>query len=192
METNDAADSWANEIAERIGVGVRLRRVELGLSAQGVADRTVEIGFPITRGTVSKIENNNRRGKIEVIELLTLAKALQTSPVALLWHDAADAPANVFPYVEGSAGLGLEWTTGDRAILTGHGWDDSEEADRQAARLRALRRLSDSRMAVARASQRRHPSRGESREHIDATALLADLARAEEDAVAHGWRVRRG
>lgn len=112
MSDGDAGRAWATSISNRIGEAVRLRRQELGLSAQGVADRTVELGYPITRATISKIENGNRGGKVEVAELLVLAEVLEVSPAALVWWDAPDGQAQPLPGLHTNAGRGFEMFTG--------------------------------------------------------------------------------
>ena len=49
-----------------------------------LAERTAELGYPITRVAISKIERNSREGKLDVAELLVLAEALGIAPVLLL------------------------------------------------------------------------------------------------------------
>ncbi|HEY6796651.1 MAG TPA: helix-turn-helix transcriptional regulator [Kineosporiaceae bacterium] len=54
-----------------------------GLSAQKLADRTAELGFPVPRNTIANLENN-RRTTITVAELFVLAFALDVPVVMLL------------------------------------------------------------------------------------------------------------
>lgn len=76
-------------LAQRVGDAVAKRRKALGWTGVQLADRTAELGYPITRVAISKIETNSRAGKFDVAELLVLAEALYIPPVLLL---AADFP----------------------------------------------------------------------------------------------------
>lgn len=169
---------------------MKARRTELGLSAQAVADKTSELGYPLGRGTIARMETGARGGKFDVSELFILACALQVSPIQLLWHNAPDAPVELLPGYEEYAGFGYEWTVGDRVLNYP---EPSDELDKQYLRLQALRRLMDARRALVRLSQARHPSRsGQPREDTDVAALHNARHVAEDEAAAHGWQVRRG
>lgn len=187
----DNDNGWAEQLTARIGAGVKRRRTELGLSAQAVADRTSELGHPIGRGAIARLETG-ARGMVEVAELFVLSEALETSPVALLWFDAPDTPTAYLPGYESYAGDGFLWTIGERPPSTNSERGTPGESERQFARLGALRRLIDARRALVRLSQSRHPSRsGQQRVEVDMTTLYTELERAEEEAIAHGWTVRR-
>lgn len=176
---------WANEVADRIGAAVRKRRTELGLSAQGVADRTIELGYPIARGTVSKIENGNRGGKVEVAELIALAEALETSPTALLWNDAPDGVAHLFPGKSVPAGEAWKWFTGHGSAGVTH---DSTEVFDSLLAVGSLTRLLDARSAVVMAE---HRARGGGDDEQQALVeVLRRVDSAERDAKAHGWTVK--
>lgn len=82
---SEEAKQWALRRTAEIGEAVHARRVHLGLSASQLANRTKEIGYPITRGAIAKIESNSRSAKLDVNELLVLAAALQIAPVDLLF-----------------------------------------------------------------------------------------------------------
>lgn len=185
----DIGANWSEANARRIGESVKARRTELGMSAQAVSDRTAELGFHLGRGTIARMETGARGGKFDVSELFILAQALNISPVALLWADAADTRVELLPEVEGTAGSGYEWTVGDRVLDDG---TMAEEAAHQSVRLQALRRLMDARRALNRVSQSRHPSRRrEATVEVDVAALYDALHRAEDEAAAHGWTVNR-
>lgn len=59
-----------------------MRRAELGLTAQEVADRTSTAPRPLGRSAVSELERGARR--VDVDDLVALAVALETSPSDLL------------------------------------------------------------------------------------------------------------
>ena len=55
------------------------------MTAQQLAERTKELGYPVTRVAISKIESNSRAGKVDVAELLVLGAALGVPPVTLIF-----------------------------------------------------------------------------------------------------------
>ena len=63
------------------GNAVSWRRKALNLTASELSRRTVELGYPISRGAVAKIESNLRSGKVDVVEVLVLSAALDIPPV---------------------------------------------------------------------------------------------------------------
>lgn len=82
---SDSARAWAAHIAAAFGRAVNLHRTRLGLSAVQLSNRCREIGYPITRGTIAKIETNSRNAKMDVAEVLTLAAALEIAPADLMF-----------------------------------------------------------------------------------------------------------
>lgn len=82
--------AWELDLAARFGEAVQKRRNALGLTAQQLAQRTADLGYPVTRVAISKIEGNMRAGKIGIAELIVLAKALETPPVLLLYPGFPD------------------------------------------------------------------------------------------------------
>jgi len=74
--------NWEEEQAWRVGAEVR--RLRGKRSAQWVADRTRELGCEVKRAVVSDLEVGRRR-YVTVSELIILARALDTAPIALLY-----------------------------------------------------------------------------------------------------------
>ncbi len=73
---------WGEEQALRVVQEVhRLRKPR---SAQWLANQTKELGYEITRSVIADLENGRRR-HITVAELIVLAYALDTAPIALLF-----------------------------------------------------------------------------------------------------------
>ncbi|WP_158018000.1 helix-turn-helix transcriptional regulator [Mycobacterium basiliense] len=112
-----SAEKWERSMTERIGGAVRLLRGKKR-SAQWLADRTEELGYPIGRATVSEIETGRRRS-VTVAEMLILARALNTSPASLLFPDPSDEITNVVEVVPGDEVTGFtaaQWFSGERGI----------------------------------------------------------------------------
>lgn len=109
---DEEARRWELDLAGRVGRAVSARRKKLRMTAVVLADRTKELGYPITRVTISKIENNARAGKIDVAELLVLAVALEIPPALLLFPDFPDGKAEVLPGIEASGEAAVRWLSG--------------------------------------------------------------------------------
>jgi transcriptional regulator with XRE-family HTH domain len=107
--------AWQLELADRVGKAVKMRRNALKLTAQQLAQRTVEIGYPVTRVTISKIESNVRAGKFDVAEWLVLARALEIPPALLLFPDYPDGPVQGLPGNERRSVEALWWVAGTHA-----------------------------------------------------------------------------
>lgn len=110
---NPVAKTWELDLAERVGRAVADRRKALGLTAVQVAAQTADLGYPITRQAVAKIENNNRAGKVDVAELIVLAAALDISPMQLLYPDLVDGPVEVLPGRKVTSLRAADWFTGN-------------------------------------------------------------------------------
>lgn len=74
---------WAEEQAYRVAQEVRRLRGRKR-TAQWVSDRTDELGYRITRAVISDLEVGRRR-YVTIAELIVLALALDTAPIALLY-----------------------------------------------------------------------------------------------------------
>lgn len=94
------ARAWASETAARFGKAVADARRERGLSAVELSSRTSELGYPITRGSIARIEGNHRAGKVDVAEVVVLAAALNLPPLQLLYPEQAGSPVEYLPGVE--------------------------------------------------------------------------------------------
>ena len=72
-------DAWHAATSKRVGTAVAGHRKRLGMTAQQLAQRCAELGAPIHRTTITKIENG--RPRFDLGELIVLAAALSTTPV---------------------------------------------------------------------------------------------------------------
>lgn len=108
-----AAKAWELDLAGRVGAAVHTRREALKLTAQQLTERTAELGYPITRVAVSKIEGNKRAGKLDVAELIVLAVALEIPPALLLFPNFPDGTAELVPGRVAHARGSVEWLSGN-------------------------------------------------------------------------------
>lgn len=108
-----AARSWAASRAAAIGRSVAELRGARGWSAVQLAARTAELGYPITRSTIAKIEGAHRGGRLDVAEVVALAAALEVPPVQLVCPGLPDDELEVLPGVMVSSWQALRWFTGE-------------------------------------------------------------------------------
>jgi hypothetical protein len=93
------------------------------MSAQRLADRCAELGYPVPRNVIANLESG-RKDSVSVAELLVVAEALEVPPVLLLFpvgraHGAHRAPArDPEPLVNA-----VRWFTGEHGERRPGYWD---------------------------------------------------------------------
>jgi hypothetical protein len=85
---------WAEREAHR--VALEIKRLRDPRSAQWLADRTRELGHTVSRTVIADLENGRRR-YITTAELVVLAAALETAPIALLYPPPYSEDVEVLP-----------------------------------------------------------------------------------------------
>jgi hypothetical protein len=80
-----------------------------------LAERTRQLGYPITRVAISKIESNLRAGKLDVAEWLVLSEALEIPPALLLFPGYPDGPVQGLPGNERPSVAAVWWVSGTRS-----------------------------------------------------------------------------
>jgi transcriptional regulator with XRE-family HTH domain len=75
---------WPARIAAQVGRQVARVRADKELTAQAVADRCTELGVPLDRATVSKLERGLRQ-TLTLGELIVLAEALEVPAIELIF-----------------------------------------------------------------------------------------------------------
>jgi hypothetical protein len=73
---------WGEEQAHRVATEVR--RLRGKHSAQWLSDQTSKLGCPVSRSVIADLENGRRR-YVTTAELIILAIALNTTPIALMY-----------------------------------------------------------------------------------------------------------
>ncbi|MGV0624458.1 helix-turn-helix domain-containing protein [Mycolicibacter minnesotensis] len=116
---DESAKEWQLALACRVGSIVRRRRKALGLTAVQLAQRTIELGYPITRVAISKIEGNYRSGKLDLAELMVLAAALDIPPLWLIFPTESEE-SSALPTIQLSDDDARDWMVG-REPLPGRG-----------------------------------------------------------------------
>ncbi|WP_250306283.1 helix-turn-helix domain-containing protein [Streptomyces sp. A 4/2] len=114
-ETEDDDDflEWEDHVMATVAGEVRRRRKELRWSAQDLADRCEEIGYPIPRNVLANMESG-RRATLPLVEIMVLAKALRMTPIALIYPVGYVPEVRPFPYEDPMPTWDvLQWFTGD-------------------------------------------------------------------------------
>ncbi|UVO13784.1 hypothetical protein NM962_06815 [Mycobacterium sp. SVM_VP21] len=111
---DESAKAWQEQLAKRVGLAIRGQRVALGFTAQQLSEQTRDFGYPVSRAAISKIESNSRSGKVDLAELLVLAAALFTPPVALVFPGRYDDEIDVLPGLKTSQFDAAQWFSGIR------------------------------------------------------------------------------
>jgi hypothetical protein len=109
---DEAAKVWQKDMAERVGRAVQNRRRVLKMTAAALAKRCAEFGYPISRVAIGKIESNHREGKLDLAELVTLAQALDTAPIALLYPGPYRKEVEFVPKSEVPEIWAAQWFSG--------------------------------------------------------------------------------
>jgi len=125
------AKTWERRHAAKLGKAVQKLRGER--SAVWLEQRTAELGLKMTRQTVADLESGRRRF-VTTAELLVLAAALDTTPIALMYRNPSDEPDNVvevLPGIEATGFQAAQWFSGSRMGFTEE--DPEVEADDDAA-----------------------------------------------------------
>jgi len=104
---------WPGSTSRRIAS--EIKRLRAGNSVQWLSDRTAELGHRVSRSTIADMEVG-RRSRIEVVELIILARALGVPPLLLLYPGVPGEAVEAVPGVEGSSWEAAQWFSGERAL----------------------------------------------------------------------------
>lgn len=88
---------WSEHLVSNFAKAARNRREELGLKVQDVADRTAELGHPISRSAITDYELSRRKDRLMLGDALVLAEALQTTLHMLLYPNQPDGEVQQMP-----------------------------------------------------------------------------------------------
>lgn len=121
-------DDWGPRLVKVIAGQVRYWRDERDISAQTLANRCAALGWPIKRSVLSNLEGGYRE-VITVPEVLTLAAALEISPLELLVPLGRAESVEVLPGNSVSTADAMRWVVGD-APLPESKWDSSPNGRR--------------------------------------------------------------
>ncbi|OFE08209.1 hypothetical protein [Rhodococcus sp. 1139] len=108
-----AQSEWAEQTVERIAQTIRTVRGER--STQWLADRTAELGHPISRVAISNLEVGRKSG-LDVTDLIVLASALNVPPLQLIYPDLVHGPVELLPGKFVSSSSAVQWFDGQKHL----------------------------------------------------------------------------
>lgn len=108
--------TWEQQHAHRIGKEVQRLRKAINLTAQQLGGRAEQLGLKMTRQAISDLENGRRR-YVTTAELIVLAAALNTSPVALVYPGPYQSPVEILPGRNAGEFNAAEWFSGVYSYL---------------------------------------------------------------------------
>lgn len=116
METGISGE---RHVAGRVAANVRQLRERRGLTLDELSQRLGEIGRPILKSGLSKLETGQRR--VDVDDLLALAIALETSPNRLLLGEDVekDDSVNIVGSLTSSTDAAWSWACGQLSEFSG-------------------------------------------------------------------------
>lgn len=115
-------------------------------SAQWLADRTAELGCPVSRSVISDLENGRRR-YVTTAEVTILARALNTAPIALMYPAPYDDTIEMVPGVNETKTVAVQCFAGS---LSGRDPRVSDDPDAYERNLEGLRTVREIRIATLR------------------------------------------
>lgn len=128
--------TWSDETTRRIGEQIKALRGK-SRSAQWLADRTAELGHPVSRTAISEFETNKRKS-IAVTDLAVIAAALNVPPITLIYPDLPDGRVETLPGTEATSIVAAQWFSGEGPNPSGE-----RVENRRIARGRKLAQLRD-------------------------------------------------
>lgn len=120
-----SANEWAAQIAKQVGRQVAHYRAQVqdpkgkrGITAQALAERCNQLGLPLDRAVIAKLEKGMRQ-TITVGELLILARALGVPPLHLTLPIGSEDVAEILPGEPVDTWAAAKWFTGESDRLPG-------------------------------------------------------------------------
>lgn len=163
------------------------------MTAQALADRCAELGLPLDRAVIAKLEKGLRQS-LTVAELLVLAKALGVPPIQLVFAVGHDDVTEVLPGQAVDTWEAAKWFTGEGPFPCEDSRSAREAWQTGGAAVNVFR-SHDAYMAAQHAALDEADS---ARRMADAASTEAERARYvrlaelhEADALAHARNVRR-
>ncbi|MCZ4536964.1 hypothetical protein O4159_16175 [Gordonia terrae] len=180
---DDEAKAWQLERSRVMGAAVARHRREAGLTATQLAARCADLGYPMSRVAISKIESNSRAGKFDISELVVLAASIGVPPVMLLYPELPDGEMEVLPGQPSTGGLSMQWFEG--AARTVFAKDDTTDRRHFRRMLEAINDMRDIReyldvqsaLSGARLEATAARGLGDTKKQAAAEAEMAEIRR---------------
>ncbi|MEV7011973.1 helix-turn-helix transcriptional regulator [Streptosporangium sp. NPDC051022] len=119
---------WSTRTARDVGERIRRARNQQKMSAQALADRCGQLGLPLDRSVIAKLEKGLRQG-VSLAEVLVIASALEVPPLALMLPVGANVEVEVLPGRTVPTWDAVEWIEGRRPLPAADDQHDHDEFD---------------------------------------------------------------
>ena len=140
LQVTPSASAWERTATARIGDAIRGLRHEQGLSAQKLSERLAELGLNISRASISALENGSRP-YVTVTEVMLFARALNTSPITLIFPGLDYSETiEALPAVQRTQRDAAAWFCTATVLMTDPGFTDDPKLYRSNTRLLGLSR----------------------------------------------------
>ncbi|WP_131824523.1 helix-turn-helix domain-containing protein, partial [Mycobacteroides abscessus] len=152
--TDNPPGDWSERQTKRVADEVN--RLRGKRSAQWLADQTKKLGYEVSRSLISDLENGRRR-YVTTAELIILAAALNTSPVALMYPGPYLGEIDALPHVELTKLHAAQWFSGIEWYADSAAGDRTESSATwrsEHSQLHAFRELADLRWSRGKATTR--------------------------------------
>ena len=117
---------WPVSLTRAVAGQVRRYREARGMSAQQLADACEKLGHPIPRTVIANLESG-RRESVSLAEVLVLARALEISPVLLIFPLGTVAEVEMVPGEVLPTWQAMKWFTAENEAPVG--WYSPDSTD---------------------------------------------------------------
>lgn len=121
----EQTEDWASQVAAQVGERISRIRKERGMTAQALSDRCAELGLPLDRSVIAKLERGLRAG-FSVAELLVVARALNVPPMLLIFPVGRRWTTTVLPGVSVDTWGAVIWFIGESPFPDESGADPGD------------------------------------------------------------------
>ncbi|MGF0312482.1 hypothetical protein [Rhodococcus sp. IEGM1428] len=113
---DDASEprEWSEELVRRFGLTAKEWRGKR--SAKWLSERTAELGHHIPSTVIARLDSGHRGSVLSVAEVIVIAAALETSPMALLYPNVPDGPVELLPGETMPSIDAVQWVSGEKRI----------------------------------------------------------------------------
>jgi len=108
----ERGNDWSVRVAAGIGARVAYHRKRAAMTASALSARCAELGLPLDRNVIAKLENGHRQS-VTVDETLVLAAALDVPPALLLFAVGTEETAEILPGHHVPAFRAAQWASGE-------------------------------------------------------------------------------
>lgn len=104
---------WSESMVSRFSAAMRARRKQLDMSVQDVANRTAELGHPISRSALSGLENDRSKDRLSLPDALVIAECLRVPMFSLLFPQQPDGEVELVPGLTFPSETAIDVITGE-------------------------------------------------------------------------------